>query len=32
MLVAYGIESRVASPPGMMYLDVRLCAGERWIF
>jgi redox-sensitive bicupin YhaK (pirin superfamily) len=29
----YGrIKSSVASPPGMTYLDVRLRAGERWVY
>ena len=27
-----GAASAIASPPGMLYLDVRLKAGERWIF
>jgi redox-sensitive bicupin YhaK (pirin superfamily) len=27
-----GIKSLVASPPGMTYLDVRLRAGERWVY
>jgi redox-sensitive bicupin YhaK (pirin superfamily) len=27
-----GIKSAVASPPGMTYLDVRLSAGERWMY
>jgi redox-sensitive bicupin YhaK (pirin superfamily) len=27
-----GIKSPVASPPGLTYLDVRLSAGERWVY
>jgi len=27
-----GVRSVIASPPGMTYLDVRLKAGERWLF